>query len=109
MDFEQYWRLIGGDVQFADRKTAAEEAWHAHPEKQASIIAWLKKHGAYKGRNPYFFILDWQVKHIEGTPTDYNNQPLPSVPVFSSKYKGKWGMYTQEDIDKYHLEKAKGQ
>lgn len=39
-------------------------------------------------------------------PTDYNGRGLPGVPVFSAKYKGKWGMYTQEDIDKYGLEKA---
>ena len=40
-------------------------------------------------------------------PTNYNNRKLPDVPVFSAKYNGKWGMYTQADIDKYHLEKAK--
>ena len=61
MDFEQYWTLIGGDANFANRKEAAKNAWDSHPDKQAAIIAWLRKHGAYKGRNPYFFILDFQV------------------------------------------------
>ena len=40
-------------------------------------------------------------------PTDYNGRKLPSEPVFSAKYHGKWGMYTQADIDKYQLETAK--
>ena len=63
MDFEQYWRLIGGDVNFSDRKTAAEQAWSlCAPEKQQAILEWLQKHGRYPGRNPYFFILDFQVK-----------------------------------------------
>ena len=106
MDFETYWKLIDGDAQFANRKEAASIVWQQHPEKHESIIRWLQKHGAYKGRNPYFFILDWQVKHIDGTPTNYNGGKLPSVPVFSAKYNGKWGMYTQADIDKYGLEKA---
>ena len=62
MDFETYWRLIGGDVYFSDRKTASELVWDQHPEKHAAIIDWLQKHGQYPNRNPYFFILDFQVK-----------------------------------------------
>lgn len=62
MDFETYWTLIGGDVNFADRKTATHELWTGHPEKHEAIITWLQKHGRYPGRNPYFFILDFQVK-----------------------------------------------
>ena len=49
MDFEHYWTLIGGDVNFADRKMAAQRAW--------SLCA--------PGRNPYFFILDFQTKRRE--------------------------------------------
>ena len=63
MDFETYWQLIGGDVNFSDRKTATEKVWSlCTPEKQQAIIDWLRKHGRYPGRNPYFFILDFQVK-----------------------------------------------
>ena len=45
-------------------------------------------------------------KKVQGGPTDYNGRKLPKSPVFSAKYNGKWGMYTQADIDKYHLEKT---
>ena len=62
MDFETYWQLIGGDVNFSDRKTASEKLWEEHPEKHEAIISWLRNHGRYPSRNPYFFILDWQVK-----------------------------------------------
>ena len=63
MDFEQYWTLIGGNVNYADRKTAAQRAWSlCAPEKKQAIITWLQTHGRYPGRNPYFFILDFQNK-----------------------------------------------
>ena len=61
MDFEQYWQLIGGDVHFSDRKAATETLWAQHPDKHNAIIEWLQQHGRYPGRNPYFFILDFQV------------------------------------------------
>ena len=106
MDFETYWTLFRPDAEFENRKDATRQEWDKHPEKQASIIEWLQRHGAYKGRNPYFFVKDWQVKQTRGGPTDYNGKALPKAPVFSAKYNGKWGMYTQEDIDLYGLEKA---
>ena len=65
MDFEQYWQLIGGDVNFSDRKKATASLWAQHPEKHEAIIGWLKTHGRYPGRNPYFFILDFQLKRCE--------------------------------------------
>ena len=76
MDFEQYWTLIGGDVNYSDRKSAAEKAWNlCSPEKQNAIIAWLQKHGRYTGRNPYFFILDFQAKRQQTLSfSDYYNR-----------------------------------
>ncbi len=66
MDFNNYWTLIGGDINFADRKEAAEKAWNlCTPEKQQAIIQWLQTHGRYPGRNPYFFILDFQLKRTQ--------------------------------------------
>ena len=62
MDFNIYWTLIGGDMHFADRREAAKRVWDAHPEKHFAIITWLRAHGKYPDRNPYFFILDFQNK-----------------------------------------------
>ena len=107
MDFEHYWQLIGGEVNFSDRKSAAEKVWSlCTPEKQQAIIEWLQTHGRYPGRNPYFFVLDFEVKGPVGEPTNYNGKALPKVPVFSAKYNGQWGMYTLDDIQKYGLVKA---
>ncbi len=49
-------------MHFADRKEAAKRVWDAHPEKHFAIITWLRAHGKYPDRNPYFFILDFQNK-----------------------------------------------
>ena len=54
--------MIGGDVYFSDRKPASATLWAQHPEKHEAIIEWLQAHGRYPHRNPYFFILDFQVK-----------------------------------------------
>ena len=62
LSFDNYWTLISPSHDFDNRYDAAKAEWEAHPEKQEPIIRWLKKHGAYPGRNPYFFIQDWQVK-----------------------------------------------
>ena len=79
MDFEHYWTLIGGDVNFADRKMAAQRAWSlCAPDKQQAIIAWLQTHGRYPGRNPYFFILDFQTKRRE-TLTFAQYKPTAAV------------------------------
>ena len=75
MDFEQYWQLIGGDIHFSDRKTAAADLWAQHPEKHEAIIDWLKTHGRYPGRNPYFFIQDFQLRRRKIlTYNDYVNR-----------------------------------
>ena len=65
MDFNIYWTLIGGDKHYADRRAAAEKAWAEHPEKHFAIITWLRAHGKYPNRNPYFFILDFQSKRTQ--------------------------------------------
>ena len=76
MDFETYWTLFSPDSQFENRREAAEQEWSKHPDKHEAIIAWLRRHGAYKGRNPYFFIQDFQVK-----------QPRQQVLSFSAYYE----------------------
>ena len=103
-DFETYWTSINAGAQFEDRKDAAREEWNNHPEKQAPIMRWLKKHGAYPGRNPFFFIQDFKVRGPQRQPTNYRGKAIPfGVIVFSAKYNGEWGMYTQEDIDAFNM------
>ena len=99
---------MGSEEHFANRKNATREQWNAHPDKQAAIIEWLLAKGAYKKRNPYFFIQDFKIRTsatILREPTNYKGKPLPSDKrVLSAKYKGEWGMYTQEDVDYFKME-----
>ncbi len=93
MDFEHYWTLIGGDVNFADRKTAAQRAWSlCAPDKQQAIMAWLQIHGRYPGRNPYFFILDFQTKRRQKLTFE--------------QYYAKYG--TTAETDGWHMENPTG-
>ena len=64
-DFETYWTKIGGDINFANRKAAAEREWAKHPDKHRPIILWLVKHGAYPQRNPFFFIQDFKLRPVQ--------------------------------------------
>ena len=64
-DFETYWSLMQPAPQFENRKTAAEREWNKYPEKHVAIIMWLKKHGPYPLRNPYFFIQDFRMQQVQ--------------------------------------------
>ena len=44
----------------------------------------------------------WQAKGKQ--PTNYRGRSAPKEPIFSAQYNGEWGMYTQADIDTYHME-----
>ena len=104
MDFENYWAAIQPDAKYDNRKEAAQQEWEAHPEKHAAIMRWLKRHGPYPNRNPYFFIQDFTVRAAKvDEPTNYNGRALPDEPTATAFYNGKWGTYTLEDIEKYGL------
>ena len=95
-DFETYWALFKPDVQFENRRDATQIEWDAcPPDKQQAIIAWLRKHGAYKGRNPYFFIQDFRVM-----------QPKQQVLSYAAYY-AKYG--TTEEHDGWKMENPTGQ
>lgn len=104
-DFETYWEKIGGDIHFANRKAATEREWARHPDKHRPIILWLVEHGTYPQRNPFFFIQDFKIKQSQGQPTNYRGKKAPQEPIFSAKYNGAWGMYTEEDIKAYQMER----
>ena len=66
MDFNQFLTLFQPDEEFRSRLGAAQRLWDQSSQtKQQAIIAWLETHGAYKGRNPYFFILDFKPQQMQ--------------------------------------------
>ena len=73
LTFENYWALMRPDAKYNCRYDAAKELWEASPEKQETIIRWLKQHGTYSSRNPYFFIHDWQVKAVKPQIMSFND------------------------------------
>ena len=105
MDFNDYWQLIGGDVKFSDRKTATENLWAQHPEKHEAIIGWLKKHGQYPGRNPYFFILDWQQKRNIRQPEFLRGDE--GGDLVQVRYNGRYKICTRETMELFNLEFVK--
>ena len=104
MDFETFWELFSPDTCFLNRFEAAKKAWDDTPaDKQQAIIAWLRQHGAYKKRNPYFFILDFRPQNAE--PTNMNGRALKQgVQYVTAKYNGTWGTYSMEDVRTFGLE-----
>jgi hypothetical protein len=101
-DFPSYWKgIVGEDTSFDDRMAAAEVEWNANPEKHIPIMLWLRRHGPYPGRNPYFFIQDFKVRQAAlqlPPPTNYQGRALPAgKTVVSARYKDGWGFYTIED------------
>ena len=107
IEFEDFWTAYNPEPEFNNRHAATQLEWDkCSQEKQQTIMNWLERHRPPQGRNPYFFVQDFAVRKVTGIPTDYNGRKLPKSPVFSAKYNGKWGMYTQTDIDKYGLERA---
>ena len=72
MDFNQFLTLFQPDREFTNRLGAAQRLWEQWTHaKQQAIIAWLETHGAYKGRNPYFFILDFKPQQMQMSYKDY--------------------------------------
>ena len=92
-DFETYWKKIGGDIHFANRKAATEREWARHPDKHRSIILWLVEHGTYPQRNPFFFIQDFKLRPVK--TMSFND------------YYIKYG--TTEDTDGWHKVNPTGQ
>ena len=103
--FEAYWKAMSPLPMYENRKTAAELEWNAHPEKHKPIMTWLRKHGAYPERNPYFFIHDFTVVTPTREPTNMNGRTLKSdVQYVTAKYNGSWGTYSMDDVRQFNLE-----
>lgn len=60
-------------MNYSDRKAATETLWAQHPDKHEAIIEWLQQHGRYPRRNPYFFILDFQVNKKRRQVMSFND------------------------------------
>lgn len=108
--FDLFWELFPLEPEFANRRAASWLEWQKRSEQtQDAMLAFLQKGGKPRTRNPYFFIVDFRDHTPVGQPTNYQGRSIPhGVIVQSAKYNGRWGMYTQEDIEKFHMERPCG-
>ena len=70
--FEEYWELFSPDPEFGNRRAATRHIWNqCQPDRQRAIIEWLKAGKPRCTRNPYFFVLDFRMRHQQMSYADY--------------------------------------
>ena len=106
-DFNEFWNAYQPDeIRFPRRRAATFRAWNerTHAARKA-MLAKVKAEGAPKWKNPYFYVVDFP----EPEPHNWNGDPrigamMRTGTLVSAKYKGHWGMYSQEDVREFGLE-----
>jgi hypothetical protein len=108
MDFNTMWQLLYDHGASAKKEEGTRRFWDTLSEEEQQIafttITKKLKEKAFVNFDPIRAIREniWRAKAPE--PTNYRGCVIPQgVQVFSAKYNGVWGMYTREDIDKFHL------
>ena len=104
--FNCFWTLFAvNETKFPHRRACTLRLWiDMPPERREAIIEDLRRNGAPKDKNPFFFLQEFASK-TEPTPTNYQGRAIPSgLQVFSAKWRDKWGMYTLEDIRNFHMQ-----
>ena len=114
--FSQYYQLFPCKAKTNAIKHQTQNEFVALPrDKQQAIINRLRNQLAngikLPDTSPLMYIRHFdpdapphdEPPENEGQPTNYNNTGSPPPDAKPALYNGEWGMYTQADIDKYHL------
>jgi len=108
MDFNAIWQLLYDHGASARKEEGTRRFWTTLTEDEQQIafttITRKLREKAFVNFDPIRAIREniWHAKAPE--PTNYRGCVIPQgVQVFSAKYNGAWGMYTREDIEKFHL------
>ena len=101
--FDNYWDAIKPEPHFESRKEAARIAWETNPDKQRPIMAWLQQHGAYPDRNPYFFIVDFQLRNHLGEP-EWKTGGETGEDLVQVKYNGQFKICTRATMELFGLQ-----
>ncbi len=106
-DFNEFWDAYQPDEnRFPRRRAATFRAWNERtPAARKAILAKVKAEGAPKWKNPYFYVADFP----EPEPYNWNGDPridamMRTGTIITAKYKGRWGMYSQEDVRDFGME-----
>lgn len=110
--FVHIWNLLVSHGVVPSEIHAAEEYWNGFTlDEQRAIYTAIRnkiRAGKFINYHPVYAIRDNAPKKILQGPVNYRGKSkLPKVPIFSAKYNGSWGMYTQADIVKFHMELPK--
>lgn len=110
--FVHIWNLLVLHGVVPSEIHEAEEYWNSFTlTEQRAIYTSIRnkiRAGKFVNYHPVIAIRDNAPKKTQQGPVNYRGKSkLPQEPIFSAKYNGAWGMYTQADIDKYHMELAK--
>ena len=84
-------------------RTRCRSIWDNYPDwKRKLLIEQLSKPDGWC--KPRF---DWTLADFDPKPTNYRGQEQPrDKPIFSAKFNGEWGMYTEADIVAFNMERA---
>ena len=103
--FNDIWRLLNPQGEFIRRINACGKLWGGlalHRRKHIyDTIQALKAQGKYVNPNPLFAIKD----NDTAEPFNWNGRELEKdVAYVTAKFNGKWGTYTQQDVELFDLE-----
>ena len=102
IDFNDYWTAMNPLPEYHNRKMAAREEWNNHPEKHQTIMTWLKRHGDYPDRNPYFFIRDFTVPRPRSQEMSFRDY---YARFGTTEEQGGWKMITPQGGVVYYEKK----
>ena len=105
------WELLNTHGVVPSKRAEAAELWATFSiEQQRIIYRRIRdkiRQGKFVDYNPANAIRDNAPKTTRAEPINYNGKNIPAgVQVYSAKYNGAWGMYTQADIERFGMEKA---
>ena len=120
LSMQALWQLLQPSVTYdtRGRYERCSRDWNAMDEQQQLRVYKIIENRITQGEgvnpNPYYALNDamqedeqtqaQQKQKERKEPTNYNGSTLtPPAPIKPACYKGEWGMYTQQDIDLFHL------
>ena len=108
IEFNDMWQLLLNNGASTRKEEGTRRYWLTLSDEQQQIaytnISRKLAGKAFVNYDPIRAIKEnsWQAKGKQ--PTNYRGRSAPQEPIFSAKYNGEWGMYTQVDIDAFHME-----
>ena len=109
MTFDKLYQLLEGHGTIPNKRVAASELWATLSQQQQDVVySTIEKkilNGKFVHFDPEKAIRENMPKEKLSVPTNYRGRAIPAgLQVFSAAYNGVFGMYTQADIDTYHLQ-----